>query len=255
MSVSSAPPSAPAGMHTPDFSLRIPQVHIPPRVHEQEHMALWQVRGSCVLKCGAVQLEIRVGEAVFLPAGTWHEVQVHPNSVLFPFWFPRDETATTLDEITRMRVREEEKIYFLTLYQSQSTIIRPPANLRRQVLTILERRALTPSEPPSPTSPAAGAVAEALLFNPGDTRTIQCWAQEVHLSSRSLERAFRNETGLTFQQWRAHARMRTAARLLRSGASVTSVTHRVGYESATSFARAFRTFHGMSPTEYMAARH
>ncbi|MYY09669.1 helix-turn-helix domain-containing protein [Streptomyces sp. SID4919] len=81
---------------------------------------------------------------------------------------------------------------------------------------------------------------------------IRGWARAVRAGGRSLERAFVTETGPTFGQWRTRSHTHAAARLLRAGASVVSVTQRVGYEDPSSFARAFRDFYDMSPTEYVA---
>lgn len=245
-------PRAHAALSSLDFPLHIPGVDIPERVHDDEHMALWQIRGSTLVQCGETSVEISEGEVIWLPAGTRHALEVRANSVLFPLSISVDEIATVLTDITVVSIRNDEKIYFLALHQSQSTIIRPSANIQRQVLSILERRVLASDDLPLPTSPGAAAVAGALLFNPGDDRRIRDWALAVRTSGRSLERAFAAETGLTFGQWRARSRMHAAARLLRAGSSVVSVTQRVGYEDPSSFARAFRDFYDMSPTEYVA---
>lgn len=247
-------PSAPSV----DFPLRIPPVAIPERVHDDEHTALWQVRGSTMVGCSPpciqarTRVELTEGEVVWLPAGTSHALELRANSVVFPLFFSLDQIATVLADITVVSIAEAEKIYLLALHQSQSTIISPNANLQRQVLSILERRLLAPDDLPMPTHPGAAAVASALLFNPGDDRRIAEWAREVGTSGRSLERAFVADTGLTFGQWRGTSRMHAAARLLRSGATVNSVTHRVGYEDPSSFSRAFRDFHGVPPTAYVA---
>lgn len=234
----------------PGFHLYIPGVELRDRLHRFEHMFFWQVRGSTLFECDGRPFEVREDEVLWMPAGTSHSLSMRPNSVLFPYWFAAESTATTLKGVSVVRIHPAEKIYFLALHQSQVSLLNPQTNLRRQVLSILERRALPADDLPMPVSPAAAAVANALLFNPGDDRRIVDWATEVHTSGRSLERAFISETGLTLREWRLRARMQAAARLLRLGASVTSVSRRVGYESPNSFSRAFREFSGQSPTEH-----
>ncbi|MFT3889324.1 MAG: AraC family transcriptional regulator [Arachnia sp.] len=233
-----------------DFHLHIPGVEVPDRAHRHEHMALWQVRGSAMVTCNGRPFDVRENQVVWLPAGTVHSLSLRPNSVLFPYWFPADSTATTLSEPSVVQIHPAETIYFLALHQSQVTLLTPQTNLTRQVLSILERHSRPAGDLPLPSTPAAAAVANALLFNPGDDRRVVDWAADVHTSGRSLERAFMAETGLTLSQWRLRARMQTAARLLGTGASVTSVSRRVGYESPNSFSRAFREFHGRSPSEH-----
>ncbi|NED61635.1 helix-turn-helix transcriptional regulator, partial [Streptomyces sp. SID10244] len=81
-------------------------------------------------------------------------------------------------------------------------------------------------------------------------RTIADWASVTHTSTRTIERAFRRETGNTFRQWRTQCRMETAKALLPTVRSVAAVAHRVGYHNQSSFARAFRAHTGTSPVEF-----
>ncbi|MBP6686092.1 MAG: helix-turn-helix domain-containing protein [Leucobacter sp.] len=235
---------------TVDLLLQIPAVSVPEIRHDDLHMAFWQLRGSTLFTHSGRDTEVRAGEVLWLPVGTPHSLEVRADSIVFPYWFPIGDTATVLREPTVVTIVERDQSFFLALYQSRSTIIRPSANIQRQVLSILERGATHSEELPLPVTPTAAAVAEALLFNPGDERRAADWAFEVHTSSRSLERAFTNETGFTFSEWRLRARMQLAARLLRSGASVTSVTYRVGYQHPNSFARSFRGYYGVSPSTF-----
>lgn len=71
-------------------------------------------------------------------------------------------------------------------------------------------------------------------------------------SARTLARAFAAETGLTFQQWRTHARLRAALPMLAHNAPLESVAHRVGYRSASAFVAAFRREVGATPGDYFA---
>lgn len=233
---------------------QIPPVVLPARLHESEHMALWQVRGSARVRCGDDDVELGEGQILWIPAGTWHTVRLRANSVIFPFEFPAATTSTTLTDVSVVRVDDEEKLVLLALYQSESTILRPSVDIRRHVLDALERSVADEQAPVLPRTPAARAVARALLRDPADARRLVDWARKVHSSARSLERAFKAETGRTFQQWRTECRMAAAVRLLRSGASVTAVTHRVGYDNPSSFARAFRSAHGVPPSQLGRAR-
>ncbi|WP_217135458.1 helix-turn-helix transcriptional regulator [Leucobacter chinensis] len=246
-------PSTPtAGGPALKIPLHIPAVSVPEICHDDQHMAFWQVRGSTLFRHAGRSTVLHEGEVLWLPVETPHALEVRPDSVVFPYWFPIDHTATVLREPTVVRILEREQDMFLALYQSRSTIIQPGANIQRQVLSILERGASMPEDLPLPTTPTAAAVAAALLLNPGDERRAVDWALEVHTSCRSLERAFVAETGLTFREWRLRCRMHLAAKLLRSDASVTSVAFRVGYQHPNSFARTFRGFYGVSPTSFAA---
>ncbi|SMX78876.1 AraC-type DNA-binding protein [Brevibacterium aurantiacum] len=233
-----------------DQALGIPAARLDPQIHAEHHEVAWQVRGRSQMNLEGKIIELAENDALWIPAGLTHSAQVHPDSVIFPYFFPVDDTATVLDDASLAHLHHDETIYFLALKQMTTTIIHSRINLARQVLSILEHRILGGDELPRPRTPAAAAVAEALLFNPGDDRTIAQWAGEVHASVRSLERAFLRDTGLTLRQWRLHTRMNAARSLLATGASIASVSHRVGYTSPNSFTRAFRTFFGATPSQF-----
>ena len=74
------------------WAISIPPVIIEERVHTQEHMLFWQVRGRTDL--------VIDGLAAWIPAGAPHSLTVAANSVLLPLEFPISAIATTLDEVT-----------------------------------------------------------------------------------------------------------------------------------------------------------
>jgi len=93
-------------------------------------------------------------------------------------------------------------------------------------------------------------IAEALLATPGDPRPAAEWARWAGLSSRSLSRLFGAETGMSFAQWRQLARLHAAVERLAAGQAVGEVAWSLGYESPSSFASAFRTVFGETPSGY-----
>jgi AraC-like DNA-binding protein/quercetin dioxygenase-like cupin family protein len=233
-----------------DRTVRIPASRLDSRIHEDLHEVVWQVRGGSQFHVDGRNLDLAEDDVLWIPAGLTHSAHLRADSVIFHYHFPTAETATLLDDVSLAHLGHEETIFFLALKQVTTTDIRPRINLRRQVLSILEHRILSGDGLPLPRTPAAASVAEALLFNPGDDRTVAQWAAEVHTSSRSLERAFLRDTGLTLRQWRLHNRMNAASSLLGTGASIASVSHRVGYTSPNSFTRAFRTHFGTTPSQH-----
>ncbi|WP_238589326.1 helix-turn-helix domain-containing protein [Pseudonocardia sp. HH130629-09] len=60
---------------------------------------------------------------------------------------------------------------------------------------------------------------------------------------------FRAETGMTFAQWRTHARVRAALVLLARGTSVGATARAVGYRKPGAFAEAFRRVTGRAPSD------
>ncbi|MFI6499554.1 helix-turn-helix transcriptional regulator [Nonomuraea typhae] len=100
---------------------------------------------------------------------------------------------------------------------------------------------------PQPSGRIAVAVARELVRNPNDPRTAAEWAHSLHTSSTSLRRAFREETGLAFSEWRTRLRLNRSLELLERGHMVGSVAARVGFASANGYIEAFKRHFGRTP--------
>jgi AraC-like DNA-binding protein len=105
---------------------------------------------------------------------------------------------------------------------------------------------------PLPTDDRARRVAEALLADPADARTLAAWGRVVGASDRTLQRAFRAGTGLGFHEWRARARVAAALRLLLTDRPIAAIAGDVGYATSSAFGAAFRRVTGVPPSAYRA---
>lgn len=100
-------------------------------------------------------------------------------------------------------------------------------------------------------------IAEALLEDVLDERTLADWAQIVGASYRTLARHFVEETRLTYQEWRQALLTVEAIRRLGQGESVGAVAADLGYSSIAGFSAMFKRTTGRAPSSYMrrATRH
>ncbi len=73
-------------------------------------------------------------------------------------------------------------------------------------------------------------------------------ARSLGISREHLSRVFKEQTGLSPLEFAGAERMRLAARII-SGGRITckELSERLGYDSASSFARAFKRYYGTSP--------
>jgi AraC-like DNA-binding protein len=94
-------------------------------------------------------------------------------------------------------------------------------------------------------------VAEAMAYTRAHlAATATEVARAVGMSERTLRRGFA-ATGLSWRSYQSLARLQRARDLLADdGVSVLEIARRVGYESASSFARAFAATCGESPAAY-----
>lgn len=100
-----------------------------------------------------------------------------------------------------------------------------------------------------PSSAALRAVADHCAHAARDDDTAKL-ARRFGFSVRTLERRFAAETGMTFGQWRRHARFLHALKLLAEGRAVKAVAREAGYRGASAFVAAFSETFGTTPGRY-----
>lgn len=100
---------------------------------------------------------------------------------------------------------------------------------------------------PRPADERVRAVADALLADPADRRSLEAHAQAVGVAGRTLMRLFADGTGMSFARWRTCVRLQAALPLLVEARSVSRVARDVGYATPSAFLAVFRRVVGTSP--------
>jgi len=100
---------------------------------------------------------------------------------------------------------------------------------------------------PLPRDHRLSRVAQAIIANPSDPRSLEDWAETCGASSRTLARLFHRETGISFGQWRLQARLNAAFVLLMTHGDIPLVADAVGFGSQSAFGVAFRRTFGITP--------
>lgn len=248
----SPPHTTPRAESPHSVTVRAPALSVRPRVHEREHLLLWQVHGAADLVLDGEPVVLPASSACWIPAGVVHAIAVRADSVLLPLFFDAAATHSPAAGCTVLRIPEELRPLLMLSMQYQNSILSAPEGrdqLEAQVLGLIRSR----SALPLPRSEPARSIAEGLRDHPADPRTAQEIAASAHLSYRTLERVFLQETGMTLHQWRIAGRMLAATRLLREGIAIPAVAARVGYANVSAFGRVFRKQVGETPRRY--ARH
>ncbi|MCO7613259.1 helix-turn-helix transcriptional regulator [Pseudomonas chlororaphis] len=102
--------------------------------------------------------------------------------------------------------------------------------------------------------PANGPLLElcrAFLAHPNVHQSPQQWADRLHISLRTFNRWFRQETDMSFVQWRQRACVIQALARLASAEPVTRIALDLGYDSPGAFSTMFRRVLGQSPSTYL----
>ncbi|HEX7307121.1 GlxA family transcriptional regulator [Lentzea sp.] len=108
-----------------------------------------------------------------------------------------------------------------------------------------------------PAAPQGGELEPLLLWMEAHAArelTLEDLARQADMSTRTLNRRFREQTGTTPLQWLHRARIRQAQHLLETTRDpVELIASRVGFGSATAFRDRFKRIAGTSPNAYRAA--
>jgi AraC-like DNA-binding protein len=124
--------------------------------------------------------------------------------------------------------------------------------IMRLILAELRAAPRLPLSIPMPRDRRLARLCGSLLKHPDTDATLDHWAEHVGASARTLARLFRRDTGLSFVEWRAQARLVEALSLLSSGKPVGQIAGKLGYRSASAFSQMFRRALGKTPREYLA---
>ena len=111
----------------------------------------------------------------------------------------------------------------------------------------IQRSSVLSLELPLPTESRLRRVIDALRAQPNNDNSLEEWARIANTSKRTLARLFRQETGLSFRQWRQQARLTAAMSVLSIGASPARAAAVAGFDSQPAFGAAFRKFFGITP--------
>lgn len=190
--------------------------------------------------------------AVWIPAFIEHDARtIHPVQMRNVYIAPQASSALprhcqVIHVTPLLRELILEMVSFDTLYDEDG-----PQG--RMVQVFLDQLKATPEAPlhlPHPSSKALIQIAHRLRDAPADPRSMEDWAAELGTSARSLARHFRQETGMTFGQWRQQARLLAALTRIAQGDAVANVAQDLGYSSQSAFITMFRKALGKTPGRY-----
>jgi AraC-like DNA-binding protein len=213
-------------------------------VHPLDELT-WVASGHSTVVVDGTPWQLDTSTALLVPAGVEHTVVPRPDSLVFPVLIAGlAEAAGACGAMLVPRTAPLDACVAVVLQPGLAEEGAVDA-ARTRIRALLPR--LAEDRPTLPSDERARRVARTLLDHPDDTRGLEDWARECHTSSKTLQRSFRRETGLTFPQWRQAARLSTARRMLDAGHSVGAVARAVGYAGPTPFIEAFRRRYGTTP--------
>ncbi|GAA3955510.1 helix-turn-helix transcriptional regulator [Actinomadura viridis] len=220
-------------------------------VHSHTHHQLaWTRRGVLGVAIGDDYWVLPPTRALWLPAGVVHRTGATRDAMLTSLYFDPQHCDLGWSEPTPVAV--DGLLAHLIGYLARQDLA-DDARVRAEavVVDLLRPLPTTPIDVPQPVDERVRAVADALLADPADPRSLEAHARAIGVSRRTLTRLFVHDTGISFDRWRTHVRLRAALPMLAEGQPVSRVAHAVGYATPSAFLTAFRRTVGTTPKRYL----
>lgn len=215
------------------------------------HELVWVRGGTLTSRVGDRVFTVFEGQGLWMPAGVVHAGRATAGARFHDAFFAPDRTPFAFGE--PMAIAMTPLLESLLTHLSR-TDLDAAARLRAESVVF---DVIRPSEHQLalrlPGDPRIDAIADALLDDPADGRSLEEWARWLGSSDRTITRAFRQATGLSFAQWRQMLRVHRALVLLSEGFDVMSVSESLGYAQPSSFIAAFRRVMGTTPGAFFDA--
>ena len=210
---------------------------------------LWDVVGHVRVETPHGVVVVPTGVNLWIPAGVPHEVVAPAGTSLSCTWFsPR---ACPVQWQVPSMIALSPLLHGVLQHLNDFTL--PVGERRHAEAFALDLLVPSPTISLSIRLPVSGglrAVAERVVADPADHRTLQEWSDVAHLSVRSFTRQFAAETGTSFGRWRVRVQMQRATQLLSAGRTIEAAGRGVGYQSPSAFIVAFTRVVGITPGEY-----
>ncbi|WP_285474201.1 AraC family transcriptional regulator [Actinoplanes sp. NBRC 101535] len=215
-----------------------------PHVHLM-HELVWVRGGTLTSRIGNRIFTVPPGFGMWMPAGMVHGGRVTYAAEFHDAFFVPERTPVVFDGPTTIIITPLLESLLLRLGRSDLGDDER-ARTEAVVFDVLEA-ADRQFALDLPGDRRIDAIAEALLRDPSDDRSLAEWAAHLKVSDRTITRAFREATGLSFAQWRQALRIHEALALLSAGAEVQEVSELLGYSQPSTFIAAFRRVMKVTP--------
>jgi AraC-like DNA-binding protein len=221
------------------------------------HQLLFASSGAMTVSTARSSWMIPTGRAVFIPARSVHAIRMWGMVEMRTLYLSPALTSFENEDCRVIEVARLLRELILRTVDRKGLDCRVTHDAR--IIGLLEdeiQAAMAAAKDPQlalplPTDPRALALAQHVLSHMNgaiaDGASVDELAQQHGVARRTLERRFRDETGMSFGMWRQKARLLDSIRLLAEGKSVTDAALDSGYSSVSAFIAAFKSTFGYTP--------
>lgn len=224
-----------------------------PHTHASDQL-LFAASGAMTVTGDRTSWMIPPGRAVLIPAGVSHSIRMWGEVAMRSLYFPAGALAPVCDGNTCRVISVSPLLRELILRVAELAALDSRVTVEARLMDVLmDELASARIEPmvlPLPSDERALKAADYVLKNPADAATADSVARRCGLSTRTLERVFRAETGMRFGLWRQKARLLESLRVLVERDSVTDAALESGYSSVSAYIAAFKQTFGCTPSKF-----
>ncbi|MFT4219960.1 MAG: helix-turn-helix domain-containing protein [Microbacterium sp.] len=231
----------------------LPPVSAGPLSNDRLVLLLWVRAGLAMVEVAGRAHRVSTGEAILVPPGVVHSVQTEQGTLAVPIFASETMLPAARADVRIVSVPVGWNDWLMHRFAAgEVTRTAPLQQLLRETSPTKRLREVGDyaASLPMPRSSAARSVAMTILRAPGSGMSATAFAEREHISVKTLQRHFRNETGLLLSEWRTRARVAAAAARLIEGHGIGWTARQVGYTSPAGFTRAFRRHTGVAPREF-----
>jgi AraC-like DNA-binding protein len=229
-----------------------PAGHVVPSHFHNRDQIVYASRGVMTVRTGAGTWVVPTHRAVWIPAAIPHTIAMS-GIVAMRTLYLRPRLAKALPRdccVINVSPLLKELVLHTCTFSTLKKTIKRQRHLIDAIIDQLEAIQMVPLQLPNLADPRALRVAEVLMADPSDGRTLAQICKLSGASKRTLERLFQQDVGMTFGKWRQQLRLMQAMRLLAEGAKVTHAALEAGYSTPSAFISMFRKALGTTPTLY-----
>lgn len=224
---------------------------IPPHRHRRAQL-VYASEGVMTVTTSGGAFVVPPQRAVWLPGGVEHRIEARGAVAMRTLYVEPDASPGLPAAVCVLHVTPLLRELIIAAVAAPHPF-KPNSPEHRLMSVILDQIRVLPVAPlalPMPADRRLRRVAEGLLDDPADSRSLDQWARQVGASGRTLARLFGAETGMSFRAWRQQLRLLRALERLAAGDTVTVVAMDLGYDSPSAFTAMFRRNLGAAPTRY-----
>lgn len=229
---------------------------IEPHIHD-ELQILYANRGAMHVQTQGQSCIVNPGRAAIIPPGLEHEIHMRGHTEMVTLYVGNLRNFPLLDGVSSFTVSPMMKQLLLrTIDRSAEQSFTPSRNVHLLGLLFEEMQAPDLRLPhfSMPSDRRALLVCEKVLADPVENSCLKTLANQVGACTRTINRIFRTELGVTFCEWRQHVRISFAIDALHQGQPVSKIAFDLGYSTVSAFSYAFRKQVGISPTTYITRK-